>query len=366
MRLFLKLFFVVILFSVVKIEAAPPAGYGLLWSDEFDKPTIDTAVWTFDTGVGNPDGWGNAEAEYYTNGSNFTVENGVGVLWAKHESKGNKSYTSCRMKTKAKKEFKYGYFEAKIKTPKGRGLWPAFWTLGSDIDVATWPSCGEVELYEQRTGPQTYPDAKGVQYPGDNLFVQTCHYSSVYGQVSPVYNTNPTGYSNCLCDSFHLYAIEWDSTKITYYFDGKQSWQYTNINLASNKKSFHQPHFFIANIAVGGNYQGNNIDNTIFPQKMSIDYVRVYQKGIITQASPAEKKNISFSSLVVVNPEKAQLKLFDVTGRLVGDFSNRIHLLKNGDSASKSVPNGIAPGSYILHFYDGKNVSITQKMIVSR
>jgi beta-glucanase (GH16 family) len=361
MKKYLSLFAVIIGLSALSVTAAVPAGYGLAWSDEFNGTAIDTNNWGFDVGPGVPDGWGNAEQEYYTKGSNFTIENGSGVLWAKRETMGNKNYTSCRIKTKGKKEFKYGYLEVRIKAAKGNGLWPAFWTLGSDIDVSTWPSCGELELYEQRTGTTNYSGTIG-----DNCFVQTCHYSSTYGAVAPVYNTHQTNFTACLCNDYHLYAILWDSLSFTYYFDGNQVWQYTNINLASNKKSFHQPHFFIANIAVGGNYQGNNIDNSIFPQKMYIDYIRVYQKGVVTPVINGAKSRASLTFAHIADPSRARLAVFDVSGRLVADYTNRVRALKAGDAVMKAIPSGMSAGAHIISFSDGSNNASVQRLVTAR
>jgi beta-glucanase (GH16 family) len=350
------IYFSVALFLCATIlRAAPPSGYGLIWSDEFDAgTTANTSNWTFDVGPGVPDGWGNAEAEYYTNGTNFTIENGSGVLWAKHETMGNKSYTSCRMNTKAKKAFKYGYFEARIKAARGNGLWPAFWTLGSDIDAAGvgWPSCGEVELYEQRTGPQQYSGA-----PGDNCFVQTCHFATTYGSTTAQYNTHQTNYTACLCTDYHLYAIEWDSTKITYFLDGNQTWQYTNINATNNKKSFHQTHFFIANIAVGGNYQGNSIDNSIFPQKMYIDYVRVYQKGV-----GVRQDKLSLADVKLTNPACSALRVYDLSGKLVADYTTAIRAKAAGANLMQGVSNRLPAGAYLVRFSDAEKV-VAEKMV---
>jgi beta-glucanase (GH16 family) len=359
------LLFLVMLVYAASVKAAVPTGYGLLWSDEFNGTKIDTANWSFDTGVGNPPGWGNAEAEYYTNGTNFTVDSGYGILWAKKESIGGRSYSSCRMKTKGKKEFKYGYFEARIRTPHGNGLWPAFWTLGANIDTIAWPSCGEVELYEQRTGPQTYNLNNVGATPGDNCYVTTCHYSGTYGSFAPVYNTQQNNYTACLCNEFHTYSILWDSTSITYAFDGTQKWKFTNINLTNNIKSFHQRHFFIANIAVGGNYQGNNIDNSIFPQKMAIDYLRVYQKGVGTTVPGAAERQ-SVRPFTIVNPSKSQLKVFDLNGRIVADYTSRVRMLAAGDAATKALPSSLCSGAYIARFYDGAGTSTVQKLVTSR
>ncbi len=348
--------------SALSTMAAAPAGYNLAWSDEFDGNAVDTSNWSFETGNG-VQGWGNFEAEYYNPG-NFEVANGVGSLIAKHESMGGFSYTSCRMHTKGKREFKYGYFEAKLKTPKGNGLWPAFWTLGSDLDVSKWPSCGEIEMYEQRTGPQKYSLGSTPACAGDNCFVTTCHYSSTWGAYAPEYHTNQTNFTACLCDTFHLYAIQWDSLKIQYFLDGTKIWEYADINKTNNFQSFHQPHFFIANIAIGGNYQGNSIDNSIFPQKLSIDYIRVYQKGYVTQTK-AKPNTEAKVSAALVNPSKATMKIYDVKGALVADLSAKVHAMRIGANAFTGLSACLKPGAYVASLTDNGNVQ-SKKFLVSQ
>ena len=355
---------VTILFlGISSVFAAVPTGYGLVWSDEFTESKVDTTVWSFDVGNGT-NGWGNQEMEYYTNSTNFTIDSGYGKLWAKHESMGGFNYTSCRMNTKGKKEFKYGYFEVKIRTAKGNGLWNAFWTLGGNIDTIPWPACGEVELYEQRTGAvQHGGDA------GDNCFIQTCHYGATYGPgATAMYNAHQTNTTSCLCNAFHTYSILWDSLGITYYFDGTQTWTSPDINQSNNKGSFHQPHFFIANMAVGGNYQaldGGTVDNSIFPQQMAIDYIRVYQKGVITQAKPQEKQS-SAEQIALANGSTASLKAFSLKGELVADITRDFRSSKaGGENALQASVNRLARGAYVIRCIDNSK-TLFQRVVVSR
>jgi len=351
--------------------AGPPAGYNLAWSDEFDKTSVDTNNWIFEVGTGpQHDGWGNNELEYYTNGANFSDSGGYGCLVTKKESAlENRGYTSCRMVTRGKQSFKYGYFEVRIKAASGNGLWPAFWTLGVDVDNVGWPAQGEVELYEQRTGafPRQLPPA--ASSPGDNCFVQTCHYAATYAPWYAgiaVYNTNQTNYTDGLYKAFHTYAILWDSLGFTYYFDGTQTWQYTDINKTNNVKSFHQPHYFIANIAVGGAYQGQNgapFDANIFPQTMYIDYIRVYQKGFITGANvkPNAETKMSIS---LVNPTSATMKIYDVNGALVADLSSKVHAMRVGANAFAGIQSNLKPGAYVAALNDNGRVQ-SKKLLVS-
>lgn len=340
----------------------PPAGYGLAWSDEFTESKVDTTVWSFDVGNG-VQGWGNSELEYYTNGANITFDSGYAKLWAKHESMGGYNYTSCRMNTKGKKEFKYGYFEVKLRTAKGNGLWNAFWTLGGNMDTIGWPSCGEIELYEQRTGSVQHGGTAG-----DNCFIQTCHYGTTYSNPStPSFNAHQTNYSSCLCNAFHTYSILWDSLGYTYYFDGNQTWTSPDINASYNFKSFHQPHFFIANMAVGGNYQaqdGGTVDNSIFPQQMAIDYIRVYQKGVVTQVNPQQKQT-TLENISLVNQATATLKVFSLKGELVADLTEGLRAMKTGVNAVQKSLGRLSRGAYVVRCIDN-NRTIAEKVVIER
>jgi beta-glucanase (GH16 family) len=252
-NVYYKILGIFIIFTVTYIYAAPPAGYGLVWSDEFNSGTKpDPNIWGYETGC---TGYGNAEWQYYTE-ANATIEDGACVITAKRETASgpwqncsHPNYTSARMHSKGKKFFKYGYLEVKLKAPRGNGLWPAFWTLGENIDQIGWPACGEMELYEQRTG--TWSIAGTV---GDNVFIGTCHFR---GSSGVSYNSKQYVNNEGLYVNYHLYGILWDSAFVEYYFDDKVYWPRTqtpNINQSFNFEAFHNPHFFIGNIAIMGNY----------------------------------------------------------------------------------------------------------------
>ena len=236
---------------------APPvvtdtATYQLVWSDEFDSTAVNTNTWNFETG-GN--GWGNNEQEYYTPGNNATIENGNLVITAKNEAMGGKSYTSSRMTTQGKKEFTYGKIEARLKMPVGQGLWPAFWMLGANINTTPWPSCGETDIMEHINADSTvygtiHWNNNGHQQNGGNT------------------QSSPTGY--------HVYGIEWTRTSISWYID---STIYFTSGLGdAGQNAFANPSFILLNLAVGGNWPGQTIDNSLFPAKLYVDWVRVYQK----------------------------------------------------------------------------------------
>jgi beta-glucanase (GH16 family) len=238
-------------------------GWTLAWSDEFDGATINPQKWAFDTG-GN--GWGNAELEYYTDRpENARLENGMLVIEARQEAYQGLQYTSARLKSQGLQEFQYGRIEARMKLPFGQGMWPAFWTLGNDFGkTKTWPLCGEMDIMEYigKTPDTVYQTVHG---PG---------YSGVNGIGSQFALTADT-----LANDFHVYAIQWEADKITWYVDDQQAFQITSAQIpAGTQWVFDHPFFIIINLAVGGGWPGYPDSTTVFPQQLLVDYVRVYQQ----------------------------------------------------------------------------------------
>lgn len=236
--------------------------FSLTWADEFDRADVNPSDWTFETGQ---HGWGNNELQNYTNGDNVEVKDGKLIITAKkiNDNQQPGSYTSTRMITKGKKEFLYGKMEIRAKLPSGRGIWPAIWMLGGDIDAVSWPACGEIDIMEY------------VGYQPNTIHA-TVHTPSGYG-------ANGNGSHKTLEtaeEEFHVYGLIWTEKEMIFYTDSPEN--VTHTYAPSNKTDenwpFYKPHFFILNIAVGGNWGGaQGIDNSIFPQTMEIDYVRVYQ-----------------------------------------------------------------------------------------
>jgi beta-glucanase (GH16 family) len=249
----------------------PPSSqsYQLVWSDEFngaDGSAPDATKWAIQTG-GN--GWGNNELEYYTaRPQNVQVSGGNLVITAiKEDYTGpdgvTQHYTSARMQTKGLFSQTYGRFEARIKIPKGQGMWPAFWMLGSDIDTNPWPACGEIDIMEN-IGKEPAIVHGSVHGPG---------YAP--GNVTASY-TLPSG---ALSDDYHLYAVEWEAQQVRFYVDSTLYATFAPSNLPSGSPwEFNKPFFLLLNLAVGGDWPGNPDGTTQFPQQMLVDYVRVYQK----------------------------------------------------------------------------------------
>ncbi|MGD0262076.1 MAG: family 16 glycosylhydrolase [Verrucomicrobiota bacterium] len=253
----------------------------LVWSDEFNQPdgsSPNPTNWCYDTGGG---GWGNNELECYTSRTNNArIVGGQLVIEADQESYGGCSYTSARLLTQGKWSWAYGRFEASIKIPRGQGIWPAFWMLGTNIDSVGWPTCGEIDIMENigKTSDQgtDHGTIHGPQSGGD--------YNGGAG-VGGTY-TLPGGAA--LADNFHIYAVEWTTNQIKFFLDTNLFFTATPASLPSGATwVFTQPQFFILNVAVGGNWPGDPDATTVFPQQMLVDYVHVYAYVPSTNAPTA-------------------------------------------------------------------------------
>jgi len=243
----------------------------LVWSDEFNTLKIDDTKWKFD--IGNNNGWGNGEWEYYTDRKNAWIENGMLVIEARNETvkDGNKvyNYTSTRMKTEGKFTVQYGKVEARIKFPYGKGLWPAFWMLGSNFRYVGWPTCGEIDIVEFLGHDKwtAYGTLHGPGYFGTN------------GIGNKIRLEPPT--PDFTAD-FHVFGIMWDEEKIVWYVDNTVYHVVTKAAVESRGKAwvFDGDFFIILNLAVGGYWPGYPTAETKFPARMYVDYVRVYQLNI--------------------------------------------------------------------------------------
>ncbi|MDF9842555.1 beta-glucanase (GH16 family) [Paenibacillus sp. PastF-1] len=276
--LFMTLALLITLFPAGKAAEAATS-WNLVWSDEFNGTSLNTADWTAEIGTGSS-GWGNNELQYYTNRSqNLQVTGGNLVITAQKESYNSSSYTSARIKTQGKKSFTYGKIEARMKLPSGQGIWPAFWMLGSNIDTIGWPKSGEIDIME-RVNNNTY--VNGTVHWDANGHAE-------YGKVS----------GNLDFSQYHVYSVEWDAKYIRWYVDGSLFNEFYIENNTGNTEEFQKPFFLLLNLAVGGNWPGSPNASTAFPAQMLVDYVRVYQAassasivsgGVYTFASKASGK----------------------------------------------------------------------------
>jgi beta-glucanase (GH16 family) len=245
------------------IQTLPEKSWVLVWSDDFEGKagmSPDSTKWTYD--IGNS-GWGNSELQCYTKRPSNVQISGDGnlIITAIKESYSGSSYTSARIKTKGLFSQTYGRFEARIKTPTGPGIWPAFWLLGDNIDQVNWPMCGEIDIMEQR-GQQPSITHGSIHGPG-NFGANAI--TKGYGLTTGRFDTD-----------FHLYAVEWGEDYIDFFIDTYLYQRIKPENL-SGKWVFNSPFFMILNVAVGGNYVGYPTSGTPFPQSMYIDYVKVYK-----------------------------------------------------------------------------------------
>ncbi len=236
--------------------------YKEVWSDEFNKAQIDTLKWSFAIGTGG-NGWGNHELEFYTGRTeNADIENGNLIITARKEKYQKQDYTSARMKTALKGDWTYGRVEARIKVPEGQGIWPAFWMMPTDSKYGGWPHSGEIDIMEM-----IGKDPATVY--GTSHFGAKEHHSK---------GGKYTLTSGILHDDYHLYSIEWTPDQIKWFFDGKQYYDVTKDSLAPDPWPFDQRFYIILNVAVGGDWPGYPDSTSTFPQKMLVDYVRVYQE----------------------------------------------------------------------------------------
>ena len=231
--------------------------YELVWSDEFNGNSLDTNTWNYEIGTGSW-GWGNNEQQYYTD-RNIKVSNGTMKITAKREDYGGMKYTSSRITTKNKKNFKYGKIEARIKMPKFKGVWPAFWMLGANQDSVGWPKCGEIDIVEAIND--------------ENLVYGTLHWFH-----NPGNNNADSGSSVAVANrtEYHVYGVEWTADKLRWYVDGKvyRTMDVSNDSFSEVRKEY----FVIFNMAIGGQWPGYDIDETAFPATMEVDWVRAYKK----------------------------------------------------------------------------------------
>ncbi len=229
-------------------------GMQLVWNDEFTAPAINLENWTFELGGG---GWGNNELEVYTNSpENAYVYDGKLNIAA---TKGYSGYNSARMVTKGKKEFLYGRIDIRAKMPVGQGIWPALWMLGGNISQVSWPACGEIDIME---------------FLGHDVsrVYGTAHYNEGGHQSKGSWYDLPAGQG--FNDKFHVFSIVWQENSIVWYVDYVKFFEVTSLTIKFD--SFNLSQFFIFNVAVGGNWPGNPDLTTTFPQRMQVDYVRVF------------------------------------------------------------------------------------------
>jgi beta-glucanase (GH16 family) len=273
----------------------PPSPWVLTWSDDFEGAAgtpPDATRWGFDLGTGpNQDGWGNGELQSYTSDAANIQQDGQGhlVITARRQAVGNRSYSSARIKTQGLFAQQYGRIEARIKLPAGKGLWPAFWMLGANIDQVDpatkkpfgWPTCGEIDILELRGNEPSKVVASlhGPQYFGAGAISKTY---TLPPAVTADGGTTPTSFDQ----DFHVFAVEWDPGRIDFLVDEVRFQSvsaHNNVSPPARTWVYHHPFFLILNLAVGGSFlksTGQPDPNAPFPDAvMTVDSVKVYRRA---------------------------------------------------------------------------------------
>lgn len=263
-RIFILYFSLVV--CVMLLLACGQKERSLVWQDEFQGNELDTSKWTAYVGDGCPEicGFGNNELQYYSDRpENVTVRDGKLIITALNDSLQTSAYSSAKLITKDKGFWQYGRVEVMAKIPAGKGNWPAIWMLPQENKYGGWPKSGEIDIMEHvgyhqgmmhgTVHTQAFNHMKGTQ-KGDSI------------QVSDI------------SDAFHLYAVEWTADRIDFFKDDEKYHSFVNTGKNTEEWPFDHPFYLILNIAVGGNWGGKyGVANDIFPNRMEIDYVRVYQ-----------------------------------------------------------------------------------------
>jgi beta-glucanase (GH16 family) len=250
-------------------DSSSLADQDLVWSDEFDRDGLpDSTRWTYDVGDGCPNlcGWGNNELEHYTERrlENGRVENGLLIIEARRERFGSREYTSARLVSRGRGDWRYGRLEIRAKLPSGLGTWPAIWMLPTDGTYGGWAASGEIDIMEH------------VGFAPDSIHASV--HTTAYNHLKGTQRTNRLFVSDAE-RAFHVYAIDWTADRIDFFVDSTRYHSFANERTGSDAWPFDQRFHLILNIAVGGNWGGmKGVATDIWPQRLEIDYVRVLQK----------------------------------------------------------------------------------------
>ena len=244
--------------SPATTTAPAAAGWALVFSDEFDTPgSLDPTKWGYELGY-----IANDEKQYYTSRSeNVRAEDGNLVIEGRKEAYQGYGYTSARINTRGRFEFVYGRVEVRAKLPTGRGTWPAIWMLGTNISQAGWPTCGEIDIMEN------------VGF--DPLRIHGSVHTAAYNHTIGTQKTATTLVTNPW-EGFHVYAMEWHPDRIEVFVDAVRYFTFRNEGIGSRTWPFDKPQYLLINLAIGGSWGGQQgIDDTLFPHRYLVDYVRV-------------------------------------------------------------------------------------------
>ena len=355
----IKLIFLLTSLSTFSLNAQV---WQLVWEDDFNGNSIDQSKWVHDIGTGSQyglTGWGNSEKQYYQP-QNTTLVNGIAKIEVKQESNGivdswgNSSYySSSKITTKGKFDFRYGKVEARIKTLDGQGFWPAFWMLPNN---GSWPCDGEIDIMEQWGNPYLTNQTSGAAHIG------TCPYSS----STHFYETSSSYISTgSYADNFHTYSVIWKEDTITWYVDETELFSlnpssYWSIPSQSAWPFNANEWYLMINLAIT---QAGPNSNTVFPNQMEIDYVRVYQENLTNSINIDNKNkytvfpNPANDVLTIQGKNVSSIKIFNIYGNIV--------LYKNVNDNKTVDISIINKGMYLVELEDYFGFKINKKVIIN-
>lgn len=336
------------------LQAQPMNGWKLVWSDEFNGAALDTGKWALELNEGDP-----GVAAYTSRPQNLSVSGGSLVLQAQKESYGGKQYTSTQISSRNRGSWKYCRIDVRARLPYGQGMWPAIWMMPMQpVDYGGWPRSGEIDIMEN-LGNNT------------RLTYTTLHYGASNQSSQGKYTVAAT---QSLSDSFHVYTMIWDSGSFSFTLDSIHNYYSVNKWSPDNvayPKPFDQPFFLIFDLSIGGSWAGPPDSTTVFPGKMLVDWVRVYQRQAPVAARPAPVlrsggagAGVRMSGNVLwydlERETNVRIGLFDGLGRLVIAFAGgRQHAGRN----SFGLPSRIRSGVYMCEFESGRNRQINRIVV---
>jgi beta-glucanase (GH16 family) len=336
----------------------------LVWSDEFDGDTLDMTKWSYQTGTGSEyglDRWGNNELEYYRE-KNVSVADGVMTITAKRENIESSQFTSGRIRTIDLGDWTYGRFEFRAKMPQGQGLWAAIWMLPTDNEYGGWAASGEIDIMEY-LGSDTTKVYGTIHYGGqwpDNKSAGTYYIDS----------------DTAFNQAFHIFALEWEEGRLRWYVDGERYQRLTSGWYSSSgpfPAPFNKRFHILINLAVGGNWPGSPDLTTTFPQKLVLDYVRVYEDAAagtgkevssmkLEQNHPNPFDDHSTITFSLSSEEHVLLEVYDLLGRKVRTLADRVY--GSGEHQVALEAESLEPGYYSYRLQAGGRSAIRQMVIL--
>ena len=355
----------ILLGLMLTMNALSAQNWKLVWADEFDRDTLNTEKWSYQTGTGTEyglDRWGNNELQYYQE-ENVSVNDGLMTITARRENVGGSQFTSGRIRTADMGDWTYGRFEFRAKMPEGQGLWAAIWMLPTDENYGGWAASGEIDIMEY-LGQDTSTVHGTIHYGGqwpDNQYRGTD------------YVTDDTAFHK----KFHTFALEWEEGKLRWYVDGELfqdlgtgTW-YSSV--AAFPAPFNRRFHLLINLAVGGNWPGPPDVSTTFPQDLVIDYVRVYQDGVVGldqkssemklgQNHPNPFDTSSRITFSLPSEQRVLLEVYDVSGRKVRTLTDRLY--RPGKHDVEIEAGQLDAGLYTYRLKAGSSTASRQMLIL--